>query len=172
MLSKCGAGEDSWESLGQQGDKSILKEINPKYSLEGLMLKLKLKLQYFGAPILWPPIAKNHFIRKDPDAGKDWGQEEKGVTEDERVGWYDWLNGHEFQQIPGDSKRTEKSGVLQSMRLQRGHKLATEQQQVEKSKSHEVTIVWIFLYEMYRKGKSKGSYISVKLPKKKKKTCS
>ena len=48
MLSKCGAGEDSWESLGQQGDKSILKEINPKYSLEGLMLKLKLKLQYFG----------------------------------------------------------------------------------------------------------------------------
>ena len=49
MLLDCGAGEDSWESLGLQGDQPILKEINPEYSLEGLMLKLKL--QYFGHPI-------------------------------------------------------------------------------------------------------------------------
>ena len=47
-------------------------------------------------PILWPPKAKSQLTGKDPDAGKDWGQEEKGTTEDEMVGWHHWLNGHEF----------------------------------------------------------------------------
>ena len=47
-------------------------------------------------PILWPPDAKSWLICKDPDAGKDWGQEEKGTTEDEMVGWHHRLNGHEF----------------------------------------------------------------------------
>ena len=47
-------------------------------------------------PILWPPHANNWLIRKDPDAGKDWRQEEKGMTEDEMVGWHHQLNGHEF----------------------------------------------------------------------------
>ena len=49
------------------------------------------------APILWPPNSKNWFIGKDPDAGKDWRQEEKGKTEDEMVGWNHWLDGHEFE---------------------------------------------------------------------------
>ena len=48
-------------------------------------------------PILWPPDTKSWFTWKDPDAGKDWGQEEKGMTEDETVGWHHWLNGHEFE---------------------------------------------------------------------------
>ena len=48
-------------------------------------------------PILWPPDAKNWLIGKDPDAGKDWRQEEKGTTEDEMVGWHHWLDGHEFE---------------------------------------------------------------------------
>ena len=48
-------------------------------------------------PILWPPDAKNWLIGKNPDAGKDWRQEEKGMTEDEMVEWYHWLNGHEFE---------------------------------------------------------------------------
>ena len=52
-------------------------------------------------PILWPPDAKNRHILKDPDAGKDLGQEEKGTTEDEMVGWHHRLNGHEFEQAPG-----------------------------------------------------------------------
>ena len=52
-------------------------------------------------PILWPPDAKNWLTRRDPDAGKDWGQEEKGTTEDEMVGWHHQLNGHEFEQAPG-----------------------------------------------------------------------
>ena len=53
------------------------------------------------APILWPPDVNRWVIRKDPDAGKDWRQEEKG-TKDEMVGWHHWLNGHEFEQAPGD----------------------------------------------------------------------
>ena len=56
------------------------------------------------APVLWPPDMKSKLIGKDPDAGKDWGQEEKGVTEDEMVRWHPQLNGHEFQHTPGDRR--------------------------------------------------------------------
>ena len=55
-------------------------------------------------PILWPPDTKSRLTGKDPDAGKDWGQEEKGAAEDEMVGWHHWLNGHDSEQTPGDSK--------------------------------------------------------------------
>ena len=48
-------------------------------------------------PVLWPPDAKNWLAGKDPDARKDWRQQEKGMTEDEMVGWYHWLDGHEFE---------------------------------------------------------------------------
>ena len=57
------------------------------------------------APILWPPEAKKWLIQKDPDAGKDLMQEEKGTTEDEVVELHHWLNGHEFEQILGDGER-------------------------------------------------------------------
>ena len=53
-------------------------------------------------PILWPPDAKSWLIWNDPDAGKEWGQEEKGMTEDEMVGWHHWFNGHGFGWTPGD----------------------------------------------------------------------
>ena len=53
-------------------------------------------------PILWPPEGKNWLIGEDPDAGKDCRQEEKGITEDEMVGWHHWLYGHEFEQALGD----------------------------------------------------------------------
>ena len=86
MLFNCGVEEDSWESFGlQESNQSILKEISSEYSSEGLMPKLKL-------PILWPPFAKNWFIGKDSDSVKDWGQEEKGTTEDEVVEWHHWLD--------------------------------------------------------------------------------
>ena len=52
-------------------------------------------------PTLWPPDVKSWLTGKDPDAGKDWGQEEKGMTEDEMVGWHHWLSGHEFGWTPG-----------------------------------------------------------------------
>ena len=77
--------------------QSILKEISPAYSLEGLMLKLKI--QYFGH--LMP---RTDSLEKDADAGKDWGQEEKGTTEDEMVGWRHQLNGHEFELAPGEAE--------------------------------------------------------------------
>ena len=77
-----------------RSNQSVLEEISPEYSLEGLMLKLKL--QYF-----WPPDTKNWLIGKDPDAGKDWRWEEKGTTEDEMVWWHHRLDGHEFEQASG-----------------------------------------------------------------------
>ena len=95
MVLNCGVGEDSWESFGLRGDQtSQSKEISPEYSLEGLDAEAE-------APILWPPDVKNWLIRKDLDAGKDWRQEEKGMTEDEMVGWHHQLDGHEFEQTPG-----------------------------------------------------------------------
>ena len=65
----------------RRSNQSILKEISSGCSLEGLMLKLKLL-------ILWPPDAKSWLTGKDPDAGRDWEQEEKGITEDEMAGWH------------------------------------------------------------------------------------
>ena len=59
--------------------------------------------------VLWPPDAKSWLIWRDPDAGNDWGQEEKGTTEDEMVGWHHQLDGHEFEQAPGDSYEREAS---------------------------------------------------------------
>ena len=56
-------------------------------------------------PILWPPNAKSQLIGKDPDARKDWRQEDKGMTEDEMAGWHHWFNGHECEQAPGDGER-------------------------------------------------------------------
>ena len=55
-------------------------------------------------PICQPPDAKSWLIGKDPDAGKDWRQKEKGVTEDEMVRWHHWVNGHDFEPTPGDSE--------------------------------------------------------------------
>ena len=77
------------------------------------------------APILWPPDGKNWLIGKDHDAGKDWRQEDKGMTEDEMVGWHHWLNGHEFEQAPGVGDG--QGSLLQSMGWQRvRHDWATE----------------------------------------------
>ena len=56
------------------------------------------------APVLYLPDVKSWLIGKDPDSGKDWGQEEKGMTEDEMLGWHHRLNGHEFEQTPGDGE--------------------------------------------------------------------
>ena len=56
------------------------------------------------APLFWSPDAKSRFIGKDPNARKDWGQEEKGMTEDEMARWHHQLNGYEFEQTPGDSE--------------------------------------------------------------------
>ena len=82
----------------RRSNQSILKEINPAYSLEGLMLKLKL--QYFDS-LMW----RTNSFGKDPDTGKDWGQEEKRAAEEEMVGRHYQLDGHEFEEAPGVSDR-------------------------------------------------------------------
>ena len=69
------------------------------------------------APTLWTPDAKNQLTGKDPDAGKDWRQEERGTTRNEVVGWHHWFNGHKFEQTPRDGKE-QGSPVLKSMGLQ------------------------------------------------------
>ena len=115
MLLNGGAGEESWESLGLQGDQpsqSILKEINPEYSLEGLMLKFKL--QYFG-----------HLLWRADSLERLWCWERlrtrgEGTAKDEVVGWHQ-LGGHESERTLGDS---EGQGSLVCCR----HDWATERQ--------------------------------------------
>ena len=94
MLLNCGFGEESWESLG-------LKEIQPVHA------KGDQSWVFIGrtdveaeTPVLWPPDVKSWLIGKDPDAGKDWGQE-KEMTEDEMVGWHHRIDGHGFGWTPG-----------------------------------------------------------------------
>ena len=95
MLLNCGPGEDSWESLN-------CKEIQPVHS------KGDQPWDFFGrndakaeTPVLWLPHVKSWLIGKDSDAGRDWGQEEKGTTEDEMAGWHHWFDGCESQWTPG-----------------------------------------------------------------------
>ena len=82
------------------------------------------------APILWPPDAKSQITGKDPDAGKDWGQEEKRATEDKMVGWYHWLNGHESEQTLGDSEGQRNLACYSPWDHKESEKM-TEQQHVQ-----------------------------------------
>ena len=84
----------------RRSNQSILKEVSPEYSLEGLMLKLKL--QYPGHL-----MQRADSLERTLMLGKVEGQEEKGTTEDEMVGWHHLLSGHEFEQTPGDGEGQE-----------------------------------------------------------------
>ena len=86
---------NSWEFLGLQGDQTSLSKGNQSWIFFG---RTDAEAE---TPILWPPAVKNWLIGKDPVAGKDWRQEEKGTTEDMMVGWHYWLDRHEFEQAPG-----------------------------------------------------------------------
>ena len=95
MYLNCGARENicvPWTA--KRSNQSILKEINPEYLLEADA----------EAPKLRPLDVKCWLIGKDPDAGKNWGPEEKGVTENEMAGWHHLLNEYEFEQTLGDSE--------------------------------------------------------------------
>ena len=94
MLLSCGVGEDSWESLGLQE----IQPVHPKGDQSCVFIgRTDAEVE---PPILWPPHVKSWLIEKDPDAGRDWGQEEKGTTEDEMAGWRYWLDGLESQWTP------------------------------------------------------------------------
>ena len=95
-----------WTVMLEKTLESLLdcKEIQPVHPKENqswiFIGKTDVEAEIFW-PILWPPDVINWLIGKDPDAGKDWGQEEKGTTEDEMVGWHHRLSGHEFEQALG-----------------------------------------------------------------------
>ena len=95
MLLNCGFGEDSWKSLGLQGDPTSQSE---RKSI--LNIHWKDWCWSWNSNTL-ATYVKNWFIGKDPDAGKDWRHEEKGTTEYEMAGWYHRLKGHEFGWTPG-----------------------------------------------------------------------
>ena len=100
------------------------------------------------APILWPPDGKSRLIRKDPDAGKHWRQEEKGTTEDEMVGWQHRLNGHEFEQAPGVG---EGQGSLVSCSLW-GRKQLGMSEQLNNNKWKNIKILnkdWISMINFF-----------------------
>ena len=96
MFLNCGVGENSFES---PLDHKEIKPVNPKGDQSWIFIE---RTDADGeAPIFWLPDAKNWFIGKTPDAVKDWSQGEKGMTEDEIVGWHYWLDGYEFEQTLG-----------------------------------------------------------------------
>ena len=95
MLLICGVGEDSWESLELQGDPTSPSKGDQPWVFFG---RNDAEAE---TPVLWPPHANSWLIGKDSDAGRDWGQEEKGTTEDEMAGWHHWLDGREFEWTPG-----------------------------------------------------------------------
>ena len=81
-------------------DSKEIKPVHPKGNQSWIFIgKTDAKAE---AAILWPPDAESQLIRKDPDYGQHWSQEEKGTTEHEMVGWHHWLNGYEFAQAQGD----------------------------------------------------------------------
>jgi len=80
-------------------DSKEIKPLKPKGSQPWIFIqRTDAEIE---VPVLWPRTGKNRLIGKDRDALKDWGQEEKGTTEDEMAGWHYWLDGHEFEQTPG-----------------------------------------------------------------------
>ena len=86
------------KTLESNLDFKEIKPVNPEENLSWIITgRTDAEAE---APILWPPDGKSWLIWKDPDAGKDWKREEKGMTEDEMVGWQHWLNWHEFEQTP------------------------------------------------------------------------
>ena len=117
----------SWRRLENPSESKEFKQVNPKGNQ--LWIFTGRTDAEVETPIFWPPDSKIWIIEKDPDAGKDGGLEEKGVTEDEMVGWSHQFDRHEFERTPGDS---EGQGSLaccsQSMGSQRvRHDLETEQ---------------------------------------------
>ena len=132
----------SWTT--RKSNQSILKEIIPEYSLKGLMLKLQ-----FFCHMMW----KANSLEKT-DVGKDWSQEEKRTTEDEMVWWHHWLDGHEFEQAPGDS---EGQGSLACCSPW-GHKDLDKTEQLNKKKY----IMWCWVNKYIVCKEVKASHCQMK----------
>ena len=94
-----------WRRLFRVLDSKGIKPVSPNGNQPWIVIGRTYAKA--GAPILWLPVVKSWLTGKDPDAGKDWGQEKKGATEDELVGWYHWFKGHEFEWTLGESEGQE-----------------------------------------------------------------
>ena len=113
MILNYGDGEASCEPLGLQGD--------PTSQSKGKSF-VNIQWKYWSwswSSHTWPPDVNNWLIGRDPDAGKSWRQQDKGMTEDVMVGWHDQLDGYEFEQAPGVGDGTRKPGMLPSVASQR-----------------------------------------------------
>ena len=116
-----------------------IKPVNPKRNQSWIFIgRTDAEAE---TPILWPPDAKSQLIGKDPDVGKDWRQE-KGMTEDEIVGWHHWLNGHEFEQVPGDGDGQESLACCSPW----GHKESEMTEQLNNNYVYTVCVLSIYFY--------------------------
>ena len=124
-----------WRRLESTLDWREIQSVFPKGNQSWIFIgKTDVEAE---TPILWPPDLKSWFIWKDPDAGKDWRQEKKGMTEDEMVGWHHRLNGHWVWVNSGSWWWTGRLGVLQSMGSQRvRHHWATELNWIDRRRSY------------------------------------
>ena len=114
--------EKTFESLL---DSKVVKPVNPKGNQSWIFIGGTDAAAEASA--VWPPDVKSRHIRKDPIAGEDWGEKEKGAIEDKIIGWRHWLNGYEFEQTQGDSKGQGNLVCCRSWRgRELGHDLVTE----------------------------------------------
>ena len=110
-----------------------MKTVNPKGNQPWILIR---STDYEAeAPIIWPDV-KSWLTGKDPDAEKNWRQEEKGMTEDEMGGWHHWLNGHEFEYAPGVGDGQGSLSCMGSQRVR--HNWATELTEKEANTSHKI----------------------------------
>ena len=130
--------ESPWTA--RRPNQSILKEISPEYSPEGLMLKLKL--QYFGH-MIWRADSLKKTLRKGP--GKDWRQEKEGTTENKMAGCHHWLNGHKFEQGPGDG---EGQGMLECW-SSRGCKESDMTDRLNDNTINFGFSIYLYIYQIY-----------------------
>jgi len=151
----------SWTALSEKTlesplDYKEIQPVNPKGKQSWIFIR-RTDAEA-RAPILWPPDVKNWLIRKDPDPGKDCRQEEKGMTEDEMVGWHHWLNGYEFEQALGVG---DGHGSLACCSLW-GHK---ESDRTERLNWTELNIMnWTLRYKTELNTQSPSSTLNIQLP--------
>ena len=132
-----------WRKLLRSLGLKKIKPVNPKGNQ--LWISIGRIDAEAGAPILWPPNAKSQITGKDPDDGKDWGQEEKGAIEDEMVGWHHWLNRPESKQTLGHNEGQGSLACCSSWGFRVRYDLPTEKQP-------SVLVLWSFCNKVLQTG--------------------